>query len=414
MRFERSGHSCHSTVQNILFSFCLLFLFLFLFLAQEARADAPGAEYVHAIAEAPKKVFFLTFAGDIMAHTPNYSMPDFSRIYRDITPILSEADLNFANLEFVIDPDRPYSSYPRFNVHPEYVQAAIDAGFSVFSLANNHSADFGPAGIQATVESMHALKEQSSQVGIDIYYSGLRSRAEAAVRRQNYSLEVIPLGRFRIGFVAVAGLLNDWNGQDLVYFPFYDSQREIFIRWLREARQEVDLLIVSFHGGLEYQIQPSPRKQRFLQEIARAGADIVWGHHPHVLQPTEIVPVARVGQPNNFSNSFIIYSAGNFVSSQTWGLTWRDHALPRAFTGDSALYRIMLMEADGLLLPVSIRAIPIAHFSEADDSVSVRPLESLLTGIGISAEQHWYYLHRSQHMRPLRTPPFVQTHIHHR
>ena len=89
----------------------------------------------------------LTFGGDIMAHTPNFSMADYSMIYADIEEIIQNDDLTFANLETPVHDGRPYENYPTFNVQPPYAQAAIDAGFDVFSLANNHSNDQGLEGM---------------------------------------------------------------------------------------------------------------------------------------------------------------------------------------------------------------------------------------------------------------------------
>jgi len=85
----------------------------------------------------------LTFAGDIMIHTANYLTADYPAIYRSIAPLLRKDDLSFANLEFPVDPSRPFSSYPRFNGSPEYLRAAVEAGIDVFSLANNHAFDQG-------------------------------------------------------------------------------------------------------------------------------------------------------------------------------------------------------------------------------------------------------------------------------
>jgi hypothetical protein len=60
----------------------------------------------------------LSFVGDIMAHRVNFETTPLSRIYAGVAPLLQSDDASFANLEFTVDPERPYSTYPRFNVHP--------------------------------------------------------------------------------------------------------------------------------------------------------------------------------------------------------------------------------------------------------------------------------------------------------
>ena len=68
----------------------------------------------------------MVFLGDIMGHDVNYNMRGYDRIYEHVLPLFAEADFVFGQLEFVVDPDRPQSSYPRFNVHPAYVEAWND------------------------------------------------------------------------------------------------------------------------------------------------------------------------------------------------------------------------------------------------------------------------------------------------
>ena len=112
----------------------------------------------------------LSFAGDIMAHTVNFNMKNYDKIYDDVRSLLLGDDLTFGNLESPVAGDLPLSTYPRFNVHIPYLQAAISGGFDVFSLANNHSNDQGIAGIGGTWSSLAALPS-------DVYYSGLKKNS---------------------------------------------------------------------------------------------------------------------------------------------------------------------------------------------------------------------------------------------
>ena len=68
------------------------------------------------------------FAGDIMQHKPNYAYGNFDAIWEAVRSDISACSLAVANLETPVDASRPYDTYPNFNTHPEYVQAAIDAG----------------------------------------------------------------------------------------------------------------------------------------------------------------------------------------------------------------------------------------------------------------------------------------------
>ena len=74
----------------------------------------------------------LLFGGDIMAHEENFSMKDFSLIWADVKPLVSGADLSFANIESPVMDSKKWEGYPRFNMHSDYVRKAIEAGFNVF------------------------------------------------------------------------------------------------------------------------------------------------------------------------------------------------------------------------------------------------------------------------------------------
>ena len=113
----------------------------------------------------------ITIAGDIMAHNVNYRMKDYNKIYTDILNITQNDDLTFCNLETPVDGTIPYETYPTFNVQPPYLQAAVDAGFEVFSLANNHTNDQNGHGITETYKNFDTLR---NNLEYKVYFSGIR------------------------------------------------------------------------------------------------------------------------------------------------------------------------------------------------------------------------------------------------
>ena len=131
-------------------------------------------------AEAPRELR-LTFVGDIMGHNVNYQMKDFHNIYQGLRDVIAADNLTFANLEFPLDPFRPQSGYPSFNGTVAYLSAAIDSGFNLFSLANNHAFDWGEEGISQTIRALESARAHSSvpfgtrgQVTMQHRFSGLR------------------------------------------------------------------------------------------------------------------------------------------------------------------------------------------------------------------------------------------------
>ena len=122
----------------------------------------------------------LLFAGDVMAHKPNFNMRSYNKIWESISGTVQSADLAFANIEAPVSKDLPYSSFPNFNMHPEYPEAAVSAGFNVFSLVNNHTNDQGLEGMRATAkwaETVHT-QTQNAENGRTVYFSGLKKSPE--------------------------------------------------------------------------------------------------------------------------------------------------------------------------------------------------------------------------------------------
>ncbi|HTY05935.1 MAG TPA: CapA family protein, partial [Gemmatimonadales bacterium] len=211
---------------------------------------------------------------------------------------LDTGDLLFGNLESPIAPDsHPVESAGmRFTAPVLAARALARAGFVIVSTANNHAWDGGAGGV---VETMERLSAQ----GVRFVGSGFgRAMAQQPV--------IVERRGWRIGFFAVT---RAWNPAP---DDFYGHAGARYIAWgdpawlypairALKASGRVDLIVVSVHGGPEYQEDPRPSDQRFLEGLVDAGADLVLAHHPHVLQRV----IFWHGTP-------IVQSLGNFVFSQ--------------------------------------------------------------------------------------------------
>ncbi|RPJ07902.1 MAG: CapA family protein [Spirochaetaceae bacterium] len=328
----------------------------------------------------------LSFVGDIMAHDVNFQMYDFSEIYRRVSDVFLRDDLTFGNLEFPIIDDMPFSTYPIFNVKQAYVQAAVTAGFDVFSLANNHITDKGDLGVLKTLTSLLMLKERADG---RFFFSGIRGNPQ-----KPFVPEVIYRNGFKIGFIAATQFLN--NPQYTPYVNVVDikSQDRIdeFLAWVKTTASQYDLFIVSFHGDIEYVQTPDSKKQRFFRQLIEAGADIVWGHHPHVLQPYELVKI-------NGQDKLIMYSTGNFISGQTSWLSMDMANSARAFTGDSAIFQVRVTR-HGNSSPFIAGVIPIliSNYKNPEKGVIVDRTE-LLAGYALPGNWQEYFRTRLSVMR---------------
>lgn len=310
----------------------------------------------------------LTFTGDLMAHEKNQSMGDYNDIYGALAPWLLTDDFSFINLETPVDAERKTSSYPQFNAKPAYVEAAVRGGFQVFSLANNHSNDHGESSIDGT------LKTMKTSFAEGVWWSGLREKESDPI-----APVVLEKAGWRIGFVALTNLLNRWPGHKRVnHVHVWDvwskkdapKAQEALLKDIARWKEGVDLLVVSFHDGVEYSSTPDPLQIAFFRRMAEAGADVLWGHHPHVLQPWEWVETGR-------GPRLVLYSLGNFVSRQSAALGPKDGAKPAARTGDGALMRVIPSRtAEGIRL--TAEAIPLNNYHDPDKGTVVVPTEILV------------------------------------
>jgi poly-gamma-glutamate synthesis protein (capsule biosynthesis protein) len=294
-------------------------------------------------------VLQLTFAGDIMIHTANYLTKDYPGIYRSVEPFLKKDDLSFANLEFPVDPSRPFSSYPRFNGNPEYLQAAVEAGIDVFSLANNHAFDQGRDGVYQTLRVLSNMGEQSHR---RLYAAGSRGNLH-----EPFDPVEIRCRGIRIGFLAVCQMVNVPMPHFYVNIVDYRNRRhrDYFLPFIEEIAPQYDLFILSYHGGREYSRLPEEQKMRFFESLLSAGVDIVWAHHPHVVQPHRLVEREE-------GRGLIMPSTGNLISGMMIGLKPEEPENELAWTVDSALWLVTVRVEDNRAAVQRVTPIPIANY----------------------------------------------------
>jgi poly-gamma-glutamate synthesis protein (capsule biosynthesis protein) len=247
-----------------------------IFLAGWLLASLPG--------EPAPPTFTLAFGGDVMlGRGVAQSLDgDWQSAFSAVRPWLAEADWAFANLESPLTTAPQVSSGYDLRALPAAVDALRTAGFDVVSLANNHALDAGKAGLAETIATLDAA-------GITGVVTQTTDNLRQAVRYHLLAFDdsTVPL------------------------------DVEIAARSVAVAA-EADLVIVSVHWGGEYQAAPSPRQQLVAQALARAGADLIIGHGPHVLQRVEWI-----------GKTLVAYSLGNLLFDQPYPLDCRQGVILR-------------------------------------------------------------------------------------
>jgi hypothetical protein len=344
-----------------------------------AGQDAP--------APAEPRTLHLVFAGDIMAHDVNYRMVDYHDIYRGVQQYVAGADLAVANLELPLDPTRPESGYPRFNGNTAYLRAAVDAGFNVLSTANNHAFDGGVEGVLQTLRTLHALEASPER---PLVFSGTRGNAHRPFLPESFLVQGV-----RVGFLAVTQFLNEPDeGRYIDVVDYTDVlATECFLRFLRDTSRRYDLFIVSYHGDQEYTQQASPRKKEFFRRMLEAGVHIVFSHHPHVVQPYELV---RSGE----GDRLIMYSMGNLISAMTWTMDPATADETTAATGEAYLLSVEVRCAAGGCSVQKVAPIPVANYRNERGEMVVGTLGDLAAGsIDLPASWRSFYARRLLKMK---------------
>jgi len=243
----------------------------------------------------------LVAVGDILMHqdvkTAAAQAPGgLEDLWREVTPLFRRADLAFANLETPVAPTTGRPGRPfQFNAPPELPAALKASGFTIVSTANNHAFDQGTKGVAETLERL-------AQAGLaTIGTGGTRPAAEEA--------RILTVKGLRIAFLGFTDIFNnDLNTKaDRPWVRGLDPAEAVAA--VVRARTQADAVVVSIHWGAEYLHTPLARQKDLARKLAAAGADLILGHHPHVLQPVEILE-------NGGRRTVVAYSLGNFISNQ--------------------------------------------------------------------------------------------------
>lgn len=233
----------------------------------------------------------IILGGDIMLarSVESYAKANggWSQVFSQVKDTLGEYDCRVANLEspFISGKPQTQISSMVFAAKPEAVEALTGANITAVSLANNHITDQGLAGL---TETQSLLKSRG------IVYGGAGRSADEAIAPQS-----IRCGELKVGLV-FATYGTNFAAEGVVSAPLEDITPSI-----TKAKKDHDIVAVIAHWGGEYQELATPFQKELAHRYIDAGADLVIGSHPHVIQPIE-----------KYKGKLIAYSLGNFVFDQ--------------------------------------------------------------------------------------------------
>lgn len=235
---------------------------------------------------------------------------NYDFLFTCIADMLAAADVKIINQETILGGnDLGFSGYPRFNSPTEVGDAVVNAGFNVVLHASNHSADQGISGLlscaaywdtqpEVLVTGIHAEAEEETLPLITV------DDVTFAILNYTYSpnSETIPSS-----IVGHLNFLCSYNEKNHLDFTTLHPQ---VLEDIAKAREAADIVIVCPHWGTEYSTTPSTYQKEFARQMVEAGADLIIGTHPHVIQPVEWI------EAENGNRALCFYSLGNYVSTQ--------------------------------------------------------------------------------------------------
>jgi poly-gamma-glutamate synthesis protein (capsule biosynthesis protein) len=209
---------------------------------------------------------------------------------------LITGDIAFANLEGALtDGGEPWPKGYNFRTPPRFATGLRDAGIDIVSLANNHTMDYGVAGLEDTLDTLDAIGVRRAGAGRDA------NEAMQAVMIESNGL--------RVAFIACAATPVEAGGFAIDQWAAGPSLPGVFVcndarlaEQVAAARVSADFVIVTAHAGAEYRTTPDATQARIVNAVLEAGADAFLGHHAHVVQPVEL----RDGH-------LIAWGLGNFI-----------------------------------------------------------------------------------------------------
>ena len=244
--------------------------------------------------------------GDILIHDALYYTAkkddgsyDFNPFFEYVKPWIEGADLAIGDFEGTISDRSPLGGYPLFNAPVQIADTMKDVGYDVVDLAHNHILDTGLYGLKYTDK---VFKERGLDT-VGVHADKNRSEDKILIKEVN---------GIKIAILAYA---YGYNGMDANLTMqernnhLSDLDEEKMKEEIERAEKEADVTVVMPQMGVEYKMEPTEEQKVLYHKMIEWGADVVFGGHPHVIEPAESVE-------KDGDKKFIIYSMGNFVSNQ--------------------------------------------------------------------------------------------------
>ncbi len=282
---------------------------------------------------------------------------NYDRLFTHMKRTLKDYDVKIINEETILVEDSSkYAGYPSFGSPLALGDAIRKAGFNVVTCATNHAYDRGITGIKDTVRYWKNYKD-------DVLMTGIYTNQE--------EYDKIPIKEFdgiKIAFLNYTALVNSGSKRESYNIRFLNEKQ--VIKDIKSAKKKADFVVVLPHWGEEYEHQPTTSVVSLSKRLAEAGADLIIGCHPHVVQPMKILKTSDGRKVPCF------YSLGNYFSNMFWFKCQLEGMADVTITKTTSGTKVTACD----YIPI------VNHISTKDDSFSVYLLEDYTESV---AKKHY-------------------------
>lgn len=303
-----------------------------------------------------EEIIEIGMIGDILLHHPLYNYESFLPSFEPIRGELESLDILLANQESLpAGAEFGLSGYPNFSSPAHIIGDLKTIGVDIISMANNHTLDQKEAGVLSAINHMKKY---------DIPYIGAYESWED--QKKDRILQVKDIS---VGFLGYTYGMNGYSTPNGKEYLVNEIDGKQISQDIQALKQKVNIVIVSIHWGTEYELEPNEEQKQLAMTMADAGADIIFGHHPHVIQPYEMLTTSSGHETHVF------YSLGNFFSGQTFSYT---------NVGGIAKVSILKKSVNDNQVILSARPSFIATGVLQGNPFGIYPLRDIETQIGLS------------------------------
>lgn len=303
IRKKRKLKKNFKVISSILILSCCFFLGFFFYqdlnLSSEKKMESTPTSTPFSIPSKEEYEFSLVMVGDALIHQAVYadaktnSGYDFTGMLSSIKSFISSYDIAYYNQETILGGEGiGLSTYPRFNSPYTVGDAFIDAGFDLVSLSTNHTLDRGE---QAILNSRNYWNQHS-----DVFATG--SYASFEERNTAVIKDVNGITYTMLSYTDTTNGLKVPTGKEYLLNVYQEEQVK---KDIEAVRDQVDVVLVSMHWGIEYNLGISTRQKEIATYLSSLGVDLIIGTHPHVVEPIEFI-----------GDTMVVYSLGNVISAQ--------------------------------------------------------------------------------------------------